>query len=523
MQKRIFSTFSFLILMVLGSSTLLVAQSESFDDVTKIYTRNMGPIIKDKEVKGYYMFYEVDKVDRKTREYLLQIMDANLNLLGSKKIVDSKYVVLYEASYNGSVILMKFYNVRDKIVIYRAYDENAELVYRKTRELEKRWELAAYANVNTSTEITNKSIFPILNKGFVEYAVKKEKKPGYEIKFMPNTKGERGWTKGSNPDSKEVETATFIGANEDIILSQVIKQRSVNATRDMSYFIQGRETSTGKKVFQKELADSRYELSILNAYLGENGSNEIAVLGQFYAKGANTVKDKSLGLFSFIYDKDGKLVNKNYAQWERDVGKFVDVSKKGKLKDLGYVYFHEIVQSADGKIFAIGETFRRTASALGIASAVLGGGGSVTKITIEDMAIFEFSPSFELKNVHFFDKNKSNAELGDGGDLTRIYLLARMLDQFGWFDYAFTQRTPDNSEFLVGYVDYQRNQGARNELVFGALAYADGEFTTDKIKLGLDRNGRGDRVMMAKPGYVMLTSYDRKAKKMTWNLEKINY
>ena len=56
-------------------------------------------------------------------------------------------------------------------------------------------------------------------------AVKKEKKPGYEIKFMPNTKGERGWTKGSNPDSKEVETATFIGANEDIILSQVIKMR----------------------------------------------------------------------------------------------------------------------------------------------------------------------------------------------------------------------------------------------------------------------------------------------------------
>ncbi len=524
MLKKIITYCCLIAVMAMTSQTNLNAQSKTFDGVLSAQLRNMGPIIKDKIVAGYYMFYKVDKVDRKNREYLLQILDANLNVLGSKKIIDSKHVVLLEATYNGELIMMKFYDRKKRAIDYRAYDQKADQVYTKSRKLEKKWELTPYANVAESAEISNATVFPVLNKGFVEYGLHKAKKFGYEIKYYPNEKGTKGWTKKSKPDAKLHETANFVGVDENIVLSQILKTKSRLNTKGITYHLLALDTKTGKRVFEKELVEKKYELAILNTYLREDGSGEIAVLGQFYKKGANTFKDKSLGLFSFLYSKEGKIISRNFAKWEKDVGKFVGVNSKGKLDDVGYVYFHEVVQTADGKIFAIGETFKKTANALGIAAVALGGRGSLTKVTIKDMAIFQFSPSFELEDVQFFDKSKSHVDFGEGSSLTRIFLLGRLIEAYGYFDYAFTQRSNDNSEFVVGYVDYQRNKGARNEFIFGAIAYADGEITTDKISLKAGKRGRQTKgVFQAKPGYVMVTEYVRKEKKLYMDLEKINY
>ena len=256
----------------------------------------------------------------------------------------------------------------------------------------------------------------------------------------------------------------------------------------------------------------------------EDGSNEIAVLGQFYQKGANTVKDKSLGLFSFVYSMEGELLHKNFAKWATDVSKFVPTSIKGKMKDVGYVHFHEIVQTADGKIFAIGETYRRTFDALGVLGLSGSDNGAATKIVIEDMVMFEFSPSFELQDVKFYEKSKSSVSLEAGGSFTRISLLAKMIEAQGFFDYEFTQRTKENDEFTVGYVDFQKNKGARSELIFGAISVVDGETSVDKIPLPRAKGlfGRSTRVLQAKPGYVILINYNRKEKTTTWTLEKIN-
>jgi len=522
MTKQIIS-FCFLALFFLTFQTEVVAQSKTFEKVSIWRPRSSGAIINDKVINGYYSFNKVDKIDRKTNEYLLQIIDANLNNLGTKSIKDSKYVNLLESSYNGKNILMKFYDYKEKAVDYRVYNQSAELVYNKTRKLERRWEIANYARNTGTSEITNNSVFAVKDKGFIEYNAKKEKKLGYEVRFIPNDKSIKGWTRGSKEDSKMHESASFIGANEQVVLSEVVKQKSALSTKNITYHVLAQDATTGKKVFQKELTDSRYELALLNAYLKEDGSNEIAVLGQFYPKGGNTVKDKSLGLFSFVYSIEGELLHKNFAKWATDVAKFVPTSIKGKMKDAGYVHFHEIVQTADGKIYAIGETYRRTADALGIASNVLGGGGSLTKIVIEDMVMFEFSPKFELQDVKFYEKSKSNVTLGDGGSFTRISLLAKMIEAQGFFDYEFTQRTKENDEFTVGYVDYQKNKGAKNELIFGAISLVDGEASVDKITLskkGLFQ--RSTRILPAKPGYVVLINYNKKEKSTTWTLEKIN-
>ena len=50
-----------------------------FDEVKEITVRNVGVIKKNNEIKGYFSFYEYDKVDKNTILFKLNLMDENLN------------------------------------------------------------------------------------------------------------------------------------------------------------------------------------------------------------------------------------------------------------------------------------------------------------------------------------------------------------------------------------------------------------------------------------------------------------
>ena len=93
LQKRII-----LILALFLSFSGSFAQSAklSIDNVYSVTLRNSGSIIENEEVKGYYFFYQSDKIDKRTNEYTLQILDANLNKLKDIKFQDSKKISLME-------------------------------------------------------------------------------------------------------------------------------------------------------------------------------------------------------------------------------------------------------------------------------------------------------------------------------------------------------------------------------------------------------------------------------------------
>ncbi len=77
--------------ILLFSTTQLLAQSKlSIDNVYSVTLRNSGSIIENEEIKGYYFFYQSDKIDKRTNEYTLQVLDANLNKLKDIKFQDSK-------------------------------------------------------------------------------------------------------------------------------------------------------------------------------------------------------------------------------------------------------------------------------------------------------------------------------------------------------------------------------------------------------------------------------------------------
>lgn len=223
-----------------------------------------------------------------------------------------------------------------------------------------------------------------------------------------------------------------------------------------------------------------------------------------------------MGLFGFTVDPAGKVLARKYQSWEKDVGKFLDVSAKGKIADIGYVYFHKFVKTADNKIFAIAEQYKVNAGA-SIGLTVLTGRSMMT-INVEDMYVFEFNTTFDLQNVTAFDKTRSSYTYGviTGGSRTTGMFLKYMGD----YDYSFTQMSKDKSKFSVGYVDYDKTKGEKG-WYYGAINYSDGKLTTDKVKF--DKKATWQYVYPAKPGYVMISEYYKKERRLEFKMEKLNF
>ncbi|MDX2003140.1 MAG: DUF6770 family protein [Chitinophagales bacterium] len=497
-------------------------QTYTYSDIMRVSLRNSGPIIQDNQVRGYYMFYYVDRVDRKTNAYKLSILDENLKEIASKNLEESKTTILQEGAFDGESILLYFYDTRTKEVTLKSFDKSANLTNTKkmTLTMQPMYVITSY---ESNEEIETDFVYPLKQKGFVAYTSTKPKSWGYRIDYLPPSGDKTGWTYNSPATESNHASSTFLAADENVIYSSIIKKPSL-VSRQMNSYVLGLDAKTGKKVFETQVTDAKYEVSILRGFLDENTGN-LLVLGQYYAKGDKEAKAASLGLAYVSYDKTGKQVSAKFLSWADDVSKVLPTNERGKIKDIGYLYFHEMVQTPDGKYYGIAESYRKKASGAGIALKVLAGGGntgtSVVEMQVGNLYIFRFGKDFSLESAQSFEKTANNVELPDGAEYLSPQLIAKYIAAWGYFDYSFVNPTKDKSTFTVGYTDWEKKKGQKGKLVFGAITAKDGAYTTDKISLETEATRLW--ISPGKPGYVAISEYNRKAKSLTVRLEKINY
>jgi hypothetical protein len=86
----------------------IFAQSMAIENVYRPYRTDFGAIREGSDVKGYYVFYASDKIDKKTYEWSLQVYDNNLKSLKQIKFQASKDVDILESSFNGSDLIFLF-------------------------------------------------------------------------------------------------------------------------------------------------------------------------------------------------------------------------------------------------------------------------------------------------------------------------------------------------------------------------------------------------------------------------------
>jgi hypothetical protein len=198
------------------------------------------------------------------------------------------------------------------------------------------------------------------------------------------------------------------------------------------------------------------------------------------------------------------------------------VSSKGKIEDFGFMYVHGIVQTADGNIFAIGEGYKKVASALGIAAAMLTRNSNIStvKIKVTDIILIKFDKGFNVKEAKIYDKNSNSVELQSGSEFVSTPLLGKLIKYtYGEFDYAYTQTNKDVTSFTVCYSDYVRGKDYKGS-TFNSISYNEGKVTTDKINTKSDASR--SFVLPAKQGQVLVVEYFKKAKRLDVHLEKLN-
>lgn len=509
----------FLLLMSLYAGTQ--AQKLSIANIQKSSVlRNSDAIKEGSEVKGYYFFYVSDKIDRKTNEYTLQIMDQSLNKLKELKFQDSKNVTILESSFNGSDLVFLFYNSDDNILTYQVYGADGTKKYTYTKSISKKDEAYLATTYFMDDEDSNfKGLYPVEGRGFISNIPSRDNKDfTFQISYL-STETKKQWTYIPAIDGK-MFIADYLGTTKNVVYIEMLKYSS-RFDRNPESFILGLSLETGKLLFQKSTNEGKYNFYPISMSVLNDG--KAYLYGEYFDKGGNVMKDKSKG-FAFVgIDETGKTLSEKYSSWAVDLGKHLGVNGSGKIDDLGYMFLHNMVQTDDGSFYAIGEGFKKAASGLGIASQVLTGGRSgmsTVKLKVTDMVLIKFDKDFNVKEASIYEKNDNDFQLGAGDEFVSTQMLGKMIKYgYGGFDYSYTQVNKDHSSFSVCYSDYVRVKDYKGA-TFNSITYSDGKLTQDKIQTKSDATK--SIVLPARQGQVLLMEYYRKDKRLDLHFEKLN-
>ena len=496
------------------------AQKLTIENVHKVSLRNSDAIKEGTEVKGYYFFYVSDKIDKKTNEYTLQITDNNLKKLKDVKFQDSKHVYILESSFNGTDLIFLFYNDEERTFEYQVYGADGKKKHSYMRQLtkkEERYLEATYLAVDDE-EQTYKGLYPVEGKGFISNTPSREDKDyTFQVDFFATDKRKQ-WTYIPTEGGKRF-IGDYLGYSNGVVYIEVLRYGGTFDQKPDSYVL-GLSLETGKKLFEVP-TDAKFRF--YPASMVQVNGGKAYLFGEYFDVDGNIMKDKSKGFAFWGIDEAGKISSEKYVSWDVDMGKYLDVNSKGKIGDFGFMYLHNMVQTDDGNIYAIGEGYKKAASALGIAGKILTGGRggvSTLKIKVTDMILLTFDKDFNIKAAKIYDKNSNSVELPSGYEFVSTPLLGKMVKYyFGEFDYAYTQVNKDNTSFTVCYSDYVRGKDYKGG-TFNSITYSEGKITTDKINTKSEATRTA--VLPGKQGQVLIMDYYRKDKRLEVHFEKLN-
>jgi len=516
-----------ILLSVVLAAGLLGARAQTkatIESVVSVSMRNSGSIVADGQIKGYYFFYLSDKVDRKTNEYGLQLLDANLNTLKTVKFTDDKDIVLLESSYNGNSLMFMFYNDDDRTLTYRAYNIDGTKTFEYSRELDKKsnaYFKQALQMLNDGEETDNNNLYNVNGRGFMALTpLKEDRKMTYEVTFYGTDK-RRTWT--YNPvETGKYQAAQYLGNNDSIALFEILSKDKLLSRETESTLI-GIDMANGRKLYEMPTQHGGNTLYPMNI-APIRGTQNVLLMGPYYNGDGRVLQDRPVGLGVWVVDSKGKVLQSKYNAYDGTLSKYVKVNSKGQVSNLGYVFIHNVLQTDDGNFFAIGEGYHKVANAGGIAMAVLSGGRSagsmsMTKLKITDLLLLQMNSNFDLTNATIYEKTNNNFNLPGQTDFLTAHTMAMAARTMGAFDYRFTQVGRDYRSFTSGYLDYEKSKDYKG-LVFKTISYNDGKVSNDQVPLKTEATNL--HVYPAKPGFIMVAEYFKKKKKLDVRLEKIN-
>lgn len=512
-----------LIIQFILFSWSATAQSKSYENIQKINLRNINAIKDGNDVKGYYMFYVSDALNKDENTYSLDIMDENFTIIKNIKFHDTKKVFVLESGFNGSDLLLAFLNADNLTLEYKIYGSDGNEKFTYLLPITKKDLSFIKGTYKVYQEETNyKGLFPVEDKGFIANTPSREEKRfTFRIDYFSSLEKKK-WSYTSLTGGKKI-LGDYLGTFKNIVYLNVQKHTSMLDENPENYLL-GLDLQNGQVLFERK-TDMKYRFTPSNISVI---NDEKAVLsGEYFDVNANVMKDKPKGLAFWEVDTAGKVISENYNSWALELGKILNVSNDGKVDDFGYMYLHQFIQTSGGKIFAIGEGFKKSVSAWGVAAKGLGilAGSyntiSMAKLKITDMILLEFDKNYTPLHSKIIPKTSNSVSLPNSSEFIRPYFLGRIVKyNVNGFDYAYTSYDKRKDNFTVYYSDFLKEKDYRGGS-FNTISYIDGKITTDQIKTKNKIVGNST-ILPAKPGQVLIIDYYEKTKKLEAHFEKFN-
>lgn len=497
-----------MLLMVLLNLHVANAQSETFEDILSVQIRNVGTIQNNDEVTGHYIFYKTEKLDRKTYSYKLSIMNQDLTVVKSIEKTGSKSLTLLESVYNGNSIMLKYLDISNKELEFEIYNSKGDLSYSKKIKISS-FEIESISQLkDNDNELVSLGMSPISSNGFIDIAATKNKDYKYEVRYFDNTDLNKNWVIES-PNTKGIETANFITANDNKIVLSVIKRPSILSMKQKIYTtILNTKNGDILKEFDNE------EIGNYQFFSGSTvDKNNINLIGNYFKKEDSAFKDYPAGMISITLTDNNELIDKRKSSFGRLI--------RGNSKDdnPGNLHFHDFIRTDKNKIYVVGEYFKKKADGFGIAAAAMGGSASLVKLNIYDFVVAELDSSLKVQKVKIFDKKSHSVTLPPGSSFLGSALLGNYVKVLGGFDYSYTQIVKSEKPYFISTY-FDRKDEKDKEPKFKIVSNIDGTFVEDAISLKTEADDIS--VSKAKSGFILITEYFTKEKKMSLRLEKIN-
>lgn len=495
--------------------------SKVFDEVKNVTIRNSGIIEKNNVVKGYYNFYEFDKVDRKTRLFKLNLMDENLNSLGTKEIEGPKEWELISVGFDGNNFCLKFWDEKAKAFEMKVYDQQAKEINSVSTEINYKPSSMKY---NTFHSSVSPELNIVGNNGFVNYTFN-EPNDAYIISYVGTTV-QKSWEQTYEPEGKsKIMLPNYLNGNSEIILTAVTRVERGLYTVNTQNLMVANSVKDGRQLFEMSMEfDGNNHVVPINAVFEDN---KIIVIGLNY-KQAKTFTTPPDGFAFLEIDKTGKLLKSNFKTFDESLGKYLPM-EDGKLQGGYFLYIHDIVKTNKNTNLVIAEKFKKPGgsgvlSALATASSMATASHtSLVALQLENMVVIEYDNNGNAILAQEIPKAKGSSQSFPAyTGLLSPYFLATMAKFAGQMDYMYTLKSDDNAEITFSFVDYEKlNEDAKKTKNFGQIKYKAGKITVDKIAIKKE-NATWSYILPGKTNHVIQVNYFKKEKKMTMDMIKLN-
>ncbi|MEZ2443564.1 DUF6770 family protein [Chitinophaga sp. RCC_12] len=487
--------------------TMVYAQKRlNLGDVSNIRVANSGNIMRNKKITGYFLLVIKDQLSKDTIRYSLQILDENMHKVREYEYLDAKDVYVCEAASNDSTTAFLLSNSHTGDMELKILDADGQLKFSYKRPYVKgQGKPNIYYSAYHDIRDANHSLFDAGTHGYMAILDVRHRihTAVFEVNYFDAAK-KKHWKYTQPKEAHKEWVAEFMAKTDNLMLLEVTRSRKNNkCTSSLTAF----SIESKKKVFELKEKKEAYHL-VPSFVMPKPGTDTITVAGEYF-KGANKVRGRaSKGIGFYDIDSKGNILTSTYNAWNKELSGTLTANKKGKYQGLGYLYLHNMIPGPDGKLFVVGEGYKRVLSSQGVMF-------NNTKLISTNLVMLEFDGKYHLKRTNVYEKQRIT--LRDMADFRNIHKMGYASKRYNSFDYKLTTITEDYKNFSICYTDMRRvskkERGAYHIIRYNGLKFRNDDLPIQKDKTNIS-------IYPAKAGNLLIFETNEKGSSM--RMEKVS-